>query len=635
VIEQARQVLQKYWGYPAFRPLQEDIIQSVLDGRDTLALLPTGGGKSLCYQVPAMCLDGLCIVVSPLIALMKDQVANLQKRNVPAAAIYSGMKRREIDRIFENACNGGYKLLYLSPERLRTELAQARLQRMNISLLAVDEAHCVSQWGYDFRPPYLQIVEIRTLLPGIPVLALTATATTDVVDDIQDKLGFKAKNIIRQSFRRENLSYSVLYENKKRDKLVDILQKVPGSALVYVRSRGETKDIAAHLVQRGIQASFYHAGLSFEDRNLRQDEWQTGRVRIMVCTNAFGMGIDKSDVRTVVHMGLPESLEAYFQEAGRAGRDGNRAFAVMLYTPLDADNLRRQLEISYPSVEQIRRVYQALGSFSQLAVGAGAGESFDFDLPSFCQTYKLEVPQTHAALRILEQEGWVAVSESGQTMSKVWINVSREVLYDYQLRNAQADAVSKVLLRAYPGIQNNPMEISEATVGRFCNTTPEAVQAVLENAAREQVLEYYPRTTKAQLLFLRERVSVDNLHLDTAALQFRQKRAEKRVEAAISYASVLRCRSRQLLAYFGETESTSCGICDVCTGRNKVDERTAAFETLEKKIKVLLRKERLSIAEISEAFAPRHHETLMHVIAYMLDEGTLKQDPTEKLYLSE
>lgn len=635
MIEKARQVLQTYWGFSAFRPLQEDIIQSVLNGRDTLALLPTGGGKSLCYQVPAMCLEGLCIVVSPLIALMKDQVANLQKRNIPAAAIYSGMNRREIDRIFENACNGGYKLLYLSPERLKSELAQARLLRMNVSFIAVDEAHCVSQWGYDFRPPYLQIPEIRELLPGTQVLALTATATTDVVEDIQDKLGFKAKNVIRQSFSRENLSYSVLYEQKKHDKLVDVLQKVPGSALVYVRSRGETKDIAAHLAKRGIQASFYHAGLSYEDRNLRQDEWQTGRVRVMVCTNAFGMGIDKPDVRTVVHMALPESLEAYFQEAGRAGRDGKKAFAVMLYTPLDADNLRRQLEIAYPSVEQIRRVYQALGSFSQLAVGAGAGESFDFDLPLFCQTFKLEVPQTHAALRLLEQEGWVAVAESGQTMSKVWINVSREVLYDYQLRNAQADAVSKVLLRAYPGIQNNPIEISEAAVGRFCNTTPDVVQTVLENAARENVLEYYPRTSRAQLLFLRARVAANNLQLDNAALHFRQSRATNRVEAAITYASTLRCRSRQLLAYFGEKDSVDCGICDVCTGRNKVDERTAVFESMEKKIKALLRKERLNIEEISEAFAPRHHETLTHVLAYLLDEGVVQQDAAEKLYLPE
>jgi ATP-dependent DNA helicase RecQ len=431
------------------------------------------------------------------------------------------------------------------------------------------------------------------------------------------------------------LSYSVLYEAKKRDKLVDVLQKVPGSALVYVRSRGETRDIAEYLVQRGIQAGFYHAGLSFEERNTRQEAWQSGKMRVMVCTNAFGMGIDKPDVRTVVHISIPESLEAYFQEAGRAGRDEKKAFAVLLYAPADADALRRQHAIAYPAPDYIRRVYQALGSFSQLAVGAGIGESFDFDLPLFCQTYKLDVPQTHAALRLLEQEGLVAVAESGQTMSKAWIKVSRELLYDYQLRNAQADLVTKVLLRAYPGIQHNPVEISEATVARFCHTDPAAVQTVLENAAKENILDYYPRTSKAQLVFLKERLAADNLQINLADLHFRQKRAEKRMEAAIAYATTLRCRSRQLLGYFGESDARDCGICDVCTGRNKVDERAAVFESMEKKIKNLLKKERLSASELAEAFAPRHHETLTHVLAYLLDEGVLSEDAHGKFGLSE
>ena len=613
--------------------MQADIIGSVLSGRDTLALLPTGGGKSICYQVPALCMDGIAIVVSPLIALMKDQVQQLKQRGIPAAAVYAGMNRRELDIVLENACNGAYKLLYLSPERLQTDIARERLKRMRVNLLAVDEAHCVSQWGYDFRPPYLQIAEIRSLLPAIPVIALTASATPEVVQDIQEKLGFRQINALRQSFGRPNLAYAVLYENKKREKLLDIVRNVPGSGLVYLRSRGETKEIARYLAENGVSADFYHAGLSMEERSAKQEAWMQGNTRIMACTNAFGMGIDKPDVRIVVHLNLPDSLEAYFQEAGRAGRDGKKSYAVLLYAPGDADNLRYFLQASFPETDFVRRVYQALGNFTQLATGAGMGESFDFDFQYFCLTYKFDQPRTHAALRLLEQDGWISISESGAAMPRAMITAGREALYDYQLRNKQADAITKVLLRAYPGIQQQFVEISLAAVARFANLSREAVHQTLESAQKEQVLDYEPQKDLPQLTFSHERVSTGNLTLDLSLFNFRKKRAEERVEQAIRYSEARRCRSRQLLAYFGETDSKSCGICDVCTGRNESDVPADLFDSLERKILAVLKKEDLPLDEILKAFSVRRHDQAAKVIGYLLDEGRLSEHPDGKLSL--
>lgn len=623
-------ILQQYWGYDAFRPLQEDIIRSVLDGRDTLALLPTGGGKSVCYQVPALCQDGICIVISPLIALMKDQVLNLQKRGIPAAAIYSGMSRREIDILFENACNGAYKLLYLSPERLLTELARVRIQRMNVRLLAVDEAHCVSQWGYDFRPPYLRIPELREILPGVPMLALTATATAEVLEDIQEKLAFRKKHVFRQSFVRSNLSYSVLYETKKRDKLLDILKNVPGSGIVYVKSRGEAKEISHFLLQNKINAGYYHAGLSTEERNTRQSEWIDGKTRIIVCTNAFGMGIDKPDVRIVVHLQLPDSLEAYFQEAGRAGRDGQKSYATLLYSPADADSLRFHLQAAFPSVELLARVYQALGSYTQLAVGAGIGETFDFDLPFFCATYKLEQAQTHAALRILEQDGWIALSDTTSTMARAQVIASREAIYDYQLRNPQADAVIKVLLRAYPGINSHFSDISESLLAQYAKIPVENIRQVLQMANQEGLLIYEPQKDKPQLTFTHERVSSENLLIDHQKLAWRKQRAAERVERSIHYAETRQCRSQLLLSYFDEPDSRRCGICDVCTGRNKSEVSTDTFEAYERKIKEVLLKESLPPEEVLKAFALKRHEMVAKVMAYLLDERkmVLQEDGT-------
>lgn len=619
------EILKQYWGFEQFRPLQAEIIDAVLRGEDALALLPTGGGKSLCFQVPALCQPGICIVVSPLIALMKDQVYNLQKRGIPAAALFSGMNRRAIDITFENACNGAYKLLYISPERLLTELARARIARMEVNLLTVDEAHCISQWGYDFRPPYLEIAQIREIIPQAPILALTATATEPVVVDIQEKLAFRKKQVFQQGFARPNLSYSVLYEHRKREKLVDILRKVPGTGIVYVRSRGESREIAQWLQKNGIAADFYHAGLKPEERNLRQDAWMQGKTRVIVSTNAFGMGIDKPDVRIVVHLHLPESLEAYFQEAGRAGRDQQKAYATLLYEPVDAENLRFYLKTAFPDLDQLRKTYQALCNYCQVAIGAGRDESYDFDFQDFCRKFGLDAAPTHATLKMLEQEGHITIPEAAELPASAMIVAQRESLYDYQLRNKQADVVTKVLLRAYPGIQNQWVEISETNVAHFAKLPVETVVQVLKAAQQAEILQYEPKNDKPQLRFLTPRVAASELEIDLEKFMFRKKAAEQRVERAISYAENRKCRSNMLLQYFGEKNSPNCGICDVCTGRNSSDAPQALVEQYTQKIHGILKKEALSLETLLEAFTPKRHAALVQVLQYLLDEGQIEQ----------
>ncbi len=628
-----REILQKYWGYDAFRPMQEDIILSVLDGRDTLALLPTGGGKSICFQVPALCREGICLVISPLIALMKDQVHNLDRRGISAAAIYSGMSHRQIDMVFENACNGQYKFLYVSPERLQTPMARERIKRMNVNLLAIDEAHCISQWGYDFRPPYLKIADLRVLIPKVPVLALTATATAAVLEDIQEKLAFKAKNVFRQSFVRSNLSYSVLYEDRKRDKLLDILRRVPGTGIVYARSRGETKEIAHFLRQNGIQADFYHAGLPGEERSAKQEAWVDGKTRIIVSTNAFGMGIDKPDVRIVVHLSLPDTLEGYFQEAGRGGRDGLKSYATLLYAPGDGAALRFHLQAAFPALELVRRVYQALGSHTQIAIGAGEGESFDFDLSNFCHLFKFDQAPTHSALRLLELEGWIFMSDASASPARAHVTATREVMYDYQLRNKQADTVLKTLLRAYPGMQSDFVDISEMVIAKYAKFPAEVVQKVLQTAHNEGILLYEPRKEKPQLTFTRARVAAENLTIDLEKFKLRKQRAEERLDRAIRFAETRQCRSQQLLVYFDEPDSQTCGICDVCTGRHKVELTTSAFDKYEKKIREVLRDEALPLEEILAAFSPKRQAEVANALSYLLDEGKLTLDEAGKIAL--
>lgn len=618
--KQPIEVLKQYWGFDAFRPLQEDIIRSAMEGKDTLALLPTGGGKSICFQVPALCRDGICIVISPLIALMKDQVFNLQRRGIPAEAIYSGMSSRDIDRTFDNCVFGGVKLLYLSPERLTTDMARERISRMQVNLLAVDEAHCVSQWGYDFRPPYLQIPLLREIIPEVAVLALTATATPEVVKDIQEKLGFSKENVFQKSFARNNLAYVVRHEEGKEEKLVEILNKVGGSGVVYARNRKKTKEIALMLQRKGISADFYHAGLDGDLRSQKQDAWITGKTRIMVSTNAFGMGIDKPDVRVVAHMDLPDSLEAYFQEAGRAGRDEKKAYAVLLYNDADRKNLERNFELSYPPMEYIRQVYRALGSYYQMALGSGQGESYDFDISHFCEIFKLEPARTYSCLKILEQAGWLTLTEAVWSPSALMLLADKEAIYDYMLRQPKLDAVLKSILRTYQGAFQHHINIKEEQLARFLKLTVAELIQSLELMAKEGILDYRPRKDKPQIVFLQERVDPANLTIDMESYRFRKERQERRIKSAVSYAETPECRSRMLLSYFGEQSSTACGICDVCLDRRRAGLSTEIFEHIQSRIRSRLSAGPETLDNLAATFFPREKDDAIKVLEYLLDE---------------
>ena len=576
------EILTRHWGYTAFRPLQAEIIDSVLARRDTLALLPTGGGKSICFQVPALLFEGVTLVVSPLIALMKDQVRQLRERGIVADAVYSGMRHADIDRIFDNAVYGNTKLLYLSPERLLTDLARERIRRMNLSLVAIDEAHCISQWGYDFRPPYLRIAELRELHPEVPFIAVTATATPQVVTDIQEQLEFrKGAGVFQQSFARDNLSYIVRRPPGKEEQLLEVLRGVPGSSIVYVRSRGLTKEIAHRLSRRGISAAAYHAGLEAREKDERQEQWIGGRLRVMVATNAFGMGIDKPDVRSVIHYGPPDSPEAYFQEAGRGGRDGAPAYAVMLYHPTDGERLLRQWEDSYPTIEEIGRAYRALGSYLQLAVGGGKGEAYNFDLPAYAQRFGFDVRKAYSALKALEQSGYILLTEDFDQPARLQFLVTKMELYDYQIKHRETDKLVKSILRTSQGAFVNPVELREGSLANFLGISLEQLQRNLLKMRTEGIIDYTPARSGPQIVFVEERIDPVNLRIDQRQYEFLRDRARQRIETMIAYCeSDEECRSRLLLAYFGETDALPCGRCDVCRrrkltppGRDEVFER--------------------------------------------------------------
>ncbi|MFH1936107.1 MAG: ATP-dependent DNA helicase RecQ, partial [Bacteroidota bacterium] len=585
-----RQILLKYWGYDSFRPLQEEIIQSVLEGRDTLVLLTTGGGKSICYQVPALARAGLCLVISPLIALMKDQVDNLKKRGIPAAAIYSGMHRDEIDLVLSNAKFGGTKLLYISPERLESTQMRDAIDRMKINLLAVDEAHCVSQWGYDFRPPYLKIAEIRPYIPGIPILALTATATPKVVKDIQKKLQFRKEHLFQQSFERKNLIYVVIKEEDKQQRLLRIIRKVKGPGIVYVRNRRETKQIASFLGKNNLPADFYHAGLDAKTRERRQQAWMNEEKRVIVATNAFGMGIDKPNVRFVVHLDLPDCIEAYFQEAGRAGRDLKRAYAILLYEEADILDARQALKTAYPSLKVIRSIYQAVGNFLQLPVGSGHDESFEFDITSFSEQFKFQPVIVYNALKFLGKEGYIALNDGWHNPSKLFIKANKEGLYRFQVANETYDHFLKTLLRSYPGLFTDFVMIHEGELARRVEMTPEQLTKHLKYLDKQGILDYVPRTTKPMIVFLQERVNPDHLSISPENYKHRLEEATKRLDALIGYTEETRkCRSQALLAYFGETNSKRCGMCDVCLERNKLGLNEQEFDEVITRIKPLLK----------------------------------------------
>jgi len=621
----ANEILKEYWGFDEFRPMQNEIIQSVLDGKDTLALLPTGGGKSICFQVPALMQEGICIVISPLIALMKDQVYNLKKLGINAVAIYSGMHYKDIDRAFDNCIYGTIKFLYLSPERLTSDLARARIEQMTVNLLAIDEAHCISQWGYDFRPPYLEIVNIRELMPKTPVMALTATATSEVVKDIQERLEFKKDNVFQKSFSRENLAYVILQEEGKLTKLNEIVKNVPGSGIIYVRSRRKTKEIAMQLKNRGVTADFYHAGLSTEVRGQKQEDWINNKIRIMVCTNAFGMGIDKPDVRLVVHLQIPDSLEAYFQEAGRAGRDGQKAYAVLLYHQSDKSNLIYQYEQAYPSMEEIRKTYRALGNYYQLAIGGSAADSFDFDLVEFVKIYKLQTVTTYNCMRILEQEGWISLTDAVFNPASVRIRVRKDELYDYQLRNKKADRILKLILRSYHGAFTDFVGIHLSWMSKNLQLEYQDLEQSLLKMSDNGIIDFRPEKDKPQLIFLQEKVDPINLTIDFERFNFRKKRHLVRLQKTIAYAENTICRSQQLLAYFGERDAAKCGVCDVCLERTKVNLSKDDFESYKIKIAQQLEREPLTINELCEAFSPKKQAQVLKAIELLIDEGDVEK----------
>lgn len=618
-------ILQQYWRYNSFRPLQLDIINSVLNGQDTLALLPTGGGKSICFQVPAMAKEGICIVVSPLISLMKDQVYNLKKRNIQASAIYSGMAYRDLDRVLDNAAYGNTKFLYLSPERLASELALERIKKMNVNLIAIDEAHCISQWGYDFRPSYLQISEVREWHPNVPVLALTATATKDVVEDIQEKLLFKKKHLIQGSFERKNLVYAVLNEEDKFSKLLEILQKVEGTSIVYARSRKKTKEVALQLRKAGIAADVYHAGISTIKRSAIQQNWIEDKIRVVVATNAFGMGIDKPNVRTVIHMDLPDSLEAYYQEAGRAGRDQERAYTVLLYSNEDKIRLNKNLELSYPELKKIKRVYRALSSYFQLAIGSGKGRSYDFVLVDFCKKYDLGILETFNILKLLDREAYISLSDAIFVPSTLFVKLGKVELYDFLIKNGSFENLLKTILRVYQGAFKQHIKINEQQLAKHLDMEEAELRKKLTYLNQVGIITYTPQKDVPQITYLTENLRPEDLDIDMKLFNFRKDRQQIRIKEAISYAEEETCRNVLLLKYFGE-QGKVCGFCDVCSGRNKSKSNDEEYEVLKKKVTWLLQKETLTLKDLTASFNPKYREKVLTVISYLLDESIILKE---------
>ncbi len=564
-----REILRQYWGYDQFRSLQEEIINSVGSGRDTLGLMPTGGGKSITFQVPTMAMDGLCLVVTPLIALMKDQVENLKAKGIKAAAIYAGLTTQAMMETFDNCIYGNYKFLYVSPERLGTRIFLEKLPFLNVCLIAVDESHCISQWGYDFRPSYLKIAEVRQYLPGVPVLALTATATPAVVDDIQDKLGFKEKNVFRKSFLRKNLAYIVRKCEDKPFQLLKILEAVPGTSVIYVRNRKKTKEVSEELKRAGIKSHHFHAGLSNADKETIQEKWKSGEYRVIVSTNAFGMGIDKADVRTVIHLDIPDSLEAYFQEAGRAGRDEKKAYAVLLYNSDDITKLKKRISDAYPSRDFIVKVYNSLAFFFEIAVDSGEGFRHDFDIMEFCSTFRLPMMQTYSALKILTLAGYIEYTEDDESYSRVMMTGHRDDLYSLDL-NKTEEIVINYLLRNYTGLYTNYAIIHEADIAKKCEMTTHTIVETLMELSKRRIINYIPHKVSPYVVFTQDRVPENRVIIGEDVYEVRKEKYVSLIQSIIDYTTNERiCRSRMLLNYFGEDDATDCGVCDVCLAKKK------------------------------------------------------------------
>jgi ATP-dependent DNA helicase RecQ len=630
----ALQILEKYWGHNQFRPLQADIIDAVLAEKDVLALLPTGGGKSICFQVPALLKDGMCLVISPLIALMQDQVSNLQEKGIDAAVIHSGMPYMAVKETLQAATSGAYKFLYLSPERIESNLFKEYLPALDISLIAVDEAHCIAQWGYDFRPPYLRIAALRNELPGVPVIALTASATKDVETAIIEKLAFRDPLIFRQPYKRPALSYSYFEVESKINKTLEIINNVKGSGIVYCNTRKQTKDIAELLQLQKISADFYHAGLSAEDRQGKQKKWMTGDTRMMVCTSAFGMGIDKDDVRTVIHYEMPDCLENYYQEAGRAGRDGKKAYAVLLATKADITKARNLHETRFPAISIIKSIYQSLANYLQLPVGIGEGGYYDFNLLEFCNNFKLDLAVVTQTLKVLEQEGHIQFSENIFLPTQVCFTCSKESLENFEEAYPAFEPLIKALLRSYQGIFDNRISIFEKRMAGICKQSIEAVQNQLQQLAAMGIIEYLPQKETPQIHFLVNRAPAAFLHVDQDLYLSKKEAFTTRINTLINFAiNPACCRSVFIGNYFGDTDKSSCGICDYCLAQKKTKLETAAFTSIEQQLYASLTRSPSPIDQLLITLGKDKEEEIWEVIRFLESENRLilKEDGTIQL----
>ena len=618
-------ILHKYWGYPDFRGIQREIIESIGAGKDTLGLMPTGGGKSLTFQVPALAQEGVCIVITPLIALMKDQVEHLRHKGIAAAAIYSGMSRDAIVTTLENCIFGGVKLLYISPERISSDIFQIKLKHMKVSFITVDEAHCISQWGYDFRPSYLQIAVIRKLVPNVPILALTATATPDVIDDIQERLGFTEKNVFRMSFERKNLVYVVRQAEDKEAEMVHILQSIPKTAIVYCRSRKRTKEIAQLLMQYGISATWYHAGLEPAVKDQRQSEWQHDKVRVIVATNAFGMGIDKADVRVVIHMDCPSSLEAYFQEAGRAGRDGQKAYAVLLYNGHDNRTLQKRIEDTFPPKEYVQQVYEHLAYFYQIGVNSGEGCTFEFPIDKFCATFKHFPIRANAALILLQRAGYIDYEPNPDNNARVRFLLRRDDLYRLDSLSEKENDVVISLLRNYGGLFTDYGYVDESYIAQEAGLDRNQTYMVLVNLSKKRIIDFIPRKSIPLISYKRDRVDGSDIILDKSVYEERKEQFQKSINSVINYAQNDRvCRSRQLLYYFGEKKSVDCEQCDVCLSHSHHDDHNQQEEIKEKLLAMVADGERHHVTEVRQL--DEDWDMVTKVMKGLMDEEQLLMD---------
>lgn len=627
-----QQILEKYWGFKEFRPLQDEIIKSVTAGRDTLGLMPTGGGKSITFQVPALAQEGICLVITPLIALMKDQVEKLSQRGIRAIAVHSGMSREEIDIALDNAIYGNYKFLYISPERIGTEIFKVRLEKIEVNLIAVDEAHCISQWGYDFRPSYLRIVELREYLPDIPLLALTATATPVVVEDIQDKLKFRQKNVLRITFERKNLVYSIRETENKQKYILRLAKQLKGSGIVYVRSRKNTRELAQYLQQNGISCDYYHAGLTHPVRNRKHNEWMNGRIRIIVATNAFGMGIDKADVRFVIHLDLPDSLEEYFQEAGRAGRDHKTAHAILLFNEGDKSTAERRIHTNFPEPDVIRQIYRALGNYFQIPVGGAKNQVFDFNVGDFASRYSKSIMVIYSSLKILQMEGYIELTEEIFNPPKVKFLTGRDELYRFQLANEDFDAFIKLILRTYTGVFTEFVTIYEDSLAQKAGVKTEVIVEYLKRLNGMGIIRYLPQKRTPVIIFTEERLDVKDLRISREHYKDRKDRYVRRINEVIRYASEnKKCRSVFLLEYFGEKKVNLCGQCDVCLRKEELDLSKSDYSQIENEIRELLSGRAMPMEELVNSVTLGESKAI-RVIRWLLDNDqlTLGKDHTLK-----